>query len=289
MDATLLGRTVVFYGIVLCVGAVFGRLLPSRLGTDEDPDSRSGERLGRLGAGVLLLGLAALFASQLLEFRDPLAPLAGEARILLGTSWGRTWLAAGVGAGVACASFWMASAGRSRAWFIGAASVVPLAAFPALSGHAVASEDLQWIAVTADGLHVLAAGVWMGGLAWVLWRTRALHEPAPRAVTLVRAFSPWARAGALVLVVTGGFAVWLHVADLSALPRSPYGRWLILKLTLVALTMSLGWWNWRCATPRLGGTAADARAARRSMVLEWWVGFALVIAVTAALVNTSPS
>jgi copper transport protein len=103
---------------------------------------------------------------------------------------------------------------------------------------------------------------------------------------LVPRFSGLAMVCVAVLVVTGGFAAWVHVGGVGALVDTAYGRLLLLKMALAALVLATGAVNFKRITPRLGdprGQRAMVRAASLELALA-----CAVFAVTAILIRTSP-
>lgn len=126
-----------------------------------------------------------------------------------------------------------------------------------LNSHAWGSGPL---AAAADWLHLLAAAVWIGGLACLLVILVAPREDrailAPR---LVPRFSGVAAAGLAVMAATGVYAAWLHVPHLDAFTATSYGRYLGVKLLLVVPLVALGAVNRFLIRPRLAGgpTAPD--------------------------------
>lgn len=258
------------------------------------PDGRSewlgaAARIGVLAASALLLALALVLLRQLLEFRDPFVPWRDDLSILLATSWGATWKGAlGVGL-LAAVAFGRAREGGVVAWLLASAAVVVLSAFPALTGHASGGGRVQYT-VPADIAHVLAMGTWMGGLTLVLLLDRGSRRSAADSdgalPELVPRFSPFAMASVAVLVLSGAVGMWAHLDAPTELLTTAYGRWLALKLGVVAAVLLLGAFNVRRLLPRLA-TGAGAAAMRRSAWLE--VSFAgLVLVVTAILVRVSP-
>lgn len=183
---------------------------------------------------------------------------------------------------------------RSRiviGWVIATASVLPLGTYPAFTGHAAGAEELRSLALTADTLHVLAAGGWIGLLALVVyleWRWRRDPDTPVWSLppSLVPAFSPIAMACVVTLLATGTFAAWLHLPSLGALASTSYGRTLVLKLVLVGVVLALGAVNYRVLTPRLGSRAGN-QALRRAATVEVLVA-QVVLFVTAMLVRTPP-
>ena len=215
------------------------------------------------------------------------------------THWGRAWLAQ-----VLLAIVVLLSLGATRrtqrhgvrerrvAWTIAAAAVVVLAFTPALAGHAAATPRLTMLAIALDGVHILAAGGWLGALLILLTiglpevLASGLPERGGVVTDLVNACSPAALAFATLVVLTGLVAAWLHLGNVAALWGSTYGRTLLIKLGALVPVLGTGAYNWRRVRPALGDITAAGRL-RRSAAAELTVG-AVVIAVTAVLVAVQP-
>lgn len=276
------------------------------------------ERLGRLdrrlvGAGQGLVGL--VLASGLLDLwrqaavasglgLSPTLPPATLAALLLQTQYGAVWLVRHGLLLMLASLLLLADDDReARDWWalrlqaagLAAASLVGLAA----AGHAVATERARALALTADGVHLLATGVWFGGLpplAAVLRQARTL--PAPLGTRLAAAaaarFSQVGLAAVLALAVTGGLQSWLQVGSVPALLGTPYGRWLLLKLTLVIALVATAATIRLRLLPRLGHADVEGNAAPgvvhavgRRVLAEAALG-AAVLAVAAVLGLTPP-
>jgi putative copper export protein len=114
-------------------------------------------------------------------------------------------------------------------------------------------------------------------------------EPGSRALgvaALVRAFSPVALGCAGLVVLSGVGTALLHMAELSELWGSAYGRTLLLKVAIVGLVAAAGAYNWKRLTPALGEEAGVGRL-RRSATGEL-AAAAVVLLVTAVLVAVQP-
>lgn len=296
-----LARWFLFTGTVLAVGAAcFRFLVLPRTGSSPEASSfrehalRRSADLGLLGGLLTLPALLGVLVVQVAEFRDPYGPLGPQVELLLtGTPWGRVWIVH-LGVGVAATLFFLAARKpASTGWWISAAgAAAALGVLPAFSGHSFGAERLTPLAVTADAVHVLAAGAWIGSLAVLVPVGLFLPDGTrsrPEVVrSLVRAFSPLALASASVLALTGGFAAWLHGGgDPGVLLESTWGRLLALKLLLVGCVWAFGWYNWRRATPRLDreeGVRSFLHGSARGELLTALA----VLLVTAVLVWTSP-
>jgi copper transport protein len=160
---------------------------------------------------------------------------------------------------------------------------------PGLSGHASVSGPLS---VVADAAHVQAAGVWTGGLAFVvlgLVLTRGNRWDL--AATSVPRFSTLAVVSVAVLIVAGAVNGYLQVRAWRGLWDTEYGILLLVKIGLVLPLLALGAYNNRYAVPRLRERIASHMERRRFMrfasaELVVMVG---VVGVTAALVNAPPA
>jgi copper transport protein len=182
---------------------------------------------------------------------------------------------------------------------------LPLLATWSVAGHP-ATGDLAWLALPVDALHLLAVGTWTGGLVVLV----VALLPRPDIGELRAALSGWSRlavAAVVAMVATGLFASWREVRGLEALGATTYGRLLLLKALLVLVMLYAGS-RGRFLVQRYYGVgrpvvhastatavappappALDARRAlRRSTLVEVAVA-AVVVAVTAFLVDTPPA
>lgn len=240
-----------------------------------------------LAAAIGLLAAASRLPIQVAQLRDETLPLLPQVQALgLRTMWGAVWIyqvAALLAAGVAFAA---ARGGGRGAWRLAALFSVMAAVSPALSGHALGSERLVAVAVIADSMHVLAGGAWLGAMVALLIGLGLAHDQGDAgsalAASMVTAFSRVALIGASITLMTGLFASWLHLGELSALWQSRYGKALILKLMAVMAMAAAGAWNWRKAGPKLRKTG-QVMPMRRAVRLEVAIGAAIILA-TALLV-----
>jgi copper transport protein len=255
---------------------------------------RGAARLGMAAAAALLVAALARLWAQSASLFGPAEALQ-PARI--GTTlalqpWATGWWLQVAAVVLAVAGFALAMRGARGGWALAGMGGVAAAVTPALSGHAVASPGMAWLAIPADALHVLAAGGWLGGLLALVVvglpaARRLERERRGAAVSaLVQGFSPVALGLAAVLVTTGLVAAWLHLGDVTALWNSAYGRTLLLKLGLVAGVVLAGAHNFLRVRPALGDETGTRRL-RWSAAVELLLAL-LVIGVTAVLVAIPP-
>ncbi|HEX4099084.1 MAG TPA: copper resistance protein CopC [Pseudonocardiaceae bacterium] len=190
---------------------------------------------------------------------------------------------------------------RGRACFgaLGVALAVGLACTWAAADHA--AQGLQpALALPMDVVHLLAMGLWLGGLVTLVVVSRpasttnadaqAMPEPA------VYRFSSIATGSIVTLIGTGSYQSWRQLGGWAAFGSTDYGRLLLVKLGVFALLL--------CVALRSCRATQSSRAARewqtvlwhstpltsklrRSVLAEAALG-AVVLAVTAILVNAEP-
>jgi copper transport protein len=124
-----------------------------------------------------------------------------------------------------------------------AAGVWALAA-PGISGHA-GDPGRGTLAIIVDTVHVAAAAVWIGGLLQLLvvtpHATRGLPEPERDAVRadIAGRFSRIAVVAVAALAISGAVRALWELSSVSQLWTTSYGRMLIVKTVLLAITLLL--------------------------------------------------
>jgi len=210
---------------------------------------------------LLLLFLVIACLSLLIQgakLRDGAMPsLEILSRYLSMTQSGKVWLLReGYGVVLALITFWMI---RSKASLKGIRllmlAALPLLASRSLTSHAVAVSADKMLAVAADAIHLIATGLWGGGLlslSWVLYRgTKRLKLLLSWAAEIVRRFSLLAIVSVAVLLVTGLYQSWVQVGTLKTLFSTDYGRVLLVKLALFLGMVGLGALNLLSTKPKL--------------------------------------
>ncbi|MEU3890639.1 copper resistance protein CopC [Streptomyces sp. NPDC029041] len=128
---------------------------------------------------------------------------------------------------------------RPAALAAGTALAAALALTWAAAEHASAGIQVP-LAMTSSVLHLLATGVWLGGLVALLLtlRRRSSGDDAVDDMAdVVPRFSRIAFASVTVLAVTGVYQSWRGLGSLSALTGTSYGRLLLAKLAGVAVLL----------------------------------------------------
>ena len=239
-------------------------------------------------AAVVLLAAAAgrLQLQQDIVAADP-SHLVHLRMLAANTEWGRAWLLQVAAALAFAIAVWIGRRGSTMPWTVAAVAAVVLAFTPGLGGHAAASTQSRGIAIIADGLHVLGAAGWLGGLLCVVLiglpiAALASEVRSQAVASIVNAFSPIALGCAGVVLLTGLVTAWLRLGAIAPLWTTSYGRVLLIKLGLLIGVAGTGAYNWLRIRPTLGTPEATARL-KKSATAELAIGVA-VIAATAVLV-----
>jgi copper transport protein len=127
---------------------------------------------------------------------------------------------------------------RGRLEQLGGLLVAGVAVTFAASGHA-ASEKPRWLATASDSVHILAMGIWIGGLVVLAVALLPRREPS-ELERVLPVFSRVAYACVGTLAVTGTYQAFLGVNSWRALADTDYGRLVLIKIGLFVLLIALG-------------------------------------------------
>ena len=287
----VVGRWLVLVGaLTLTGGALFGPVVVRRFRSEtallaafDDPRVRRRQARMWLAAGAALavgqMLWAVAQAESVADLPLPEALPGGVAGLVLLSSAFGLWWWARMLFGLSLAG--VLASRRGSDWLpVGLSGLLLLAI--SLGGHAAAARALPVLATLIDVVHLGAAGLWLGGLAQVGILLPAMVSAAPesRRGTLLRGLVPRVSNVALgsvaILIGTGLFGAWEQVASLAALAGTPYGQSLLLKLSVLAVLLSVGSINLLVVRPR---SAALGRAFRRLVLGEVVVGGGLLLTV----------
>ena len=271
------GRWAWYWGLTLLVGAaatgllVFGGRLPGR--------------------PVLLLGLALAAAAGGLVAMT--AAARADAGVSLASVLGSTtggwllWRAAMLAAAGAAVGWLLARPGaRGPLLAVGAAAGAGMLVH-ALAGHAAGPSSLRALNLLAQWAHLLAVGVWIGGLAWLLaglWR----HAGAGSTREVVVRFSKLAGISLAAVVATGVARTVDELGGWGRLLDSGFGRALDLKLVLFAGLVGLGALNRYRLVPLFQGDPRRRAVGRLRRSVGGELGLAAAVLAAAALLSQLP-
>lgn len=171
--------------------------------------------------------------------------------------------------------------GRATAIIVLVLAAIP-AALPALTGHSGLGGG-HTSATISLAFHLLALGVWVGGL---IATCRYLLTNPPDAAMAVRRFSTLALVAVIVLAESGLLNASLRMDGFSSLITSPYGSLVLAKAVVLAALVVLGWRQRRLAVP-LSGEASGQELVLRLAAFEILL-MGVAIGLSTALSRTAP-
>lgn len=157
----------------------------------------------------------------------------------------------------------------------------------AFTGHAAVGAGWQGTAHRiADAVHLLSAGIWLGGLVALLMILRSdAHDVM---LVALHRFSVVAAPAVFLVLVAGALNAVFIVPDWNVFLASRYGILLLSKMTLAATMVALALLNRLVLMPRLAtGDAVSARRMRLSVIGEIVLG-AAVLTIVGVLGLTPP-
>jgi copper transport protein len=270
--AAIVGRWLLYLGLVLLLGASF-----------------FGAVIARVPLPVVRRLLPGAWAMAAVGTAMVVADQVGGAGVdigqVFGTSFGPAIVERVVPLVVAGLS--IALGARTPARYGWVLAVVALAAAGALfadvlSSHAAAGRSPA-LDIAVQLLHVLAVGLWMGGLLGLLLILRR-RDPDEATARAARRFSWVATLGIATVAGTGILRAISEVGTIDALFSSDFGRLLIAKTALLGVLAILGAVNHFRNVPAAGRVLTGLK---RAGSVEILVGGTVVL-LAAALVNVAP-
>lgn len=152
-----------------------------------------------------------------------------------------------------------------------------------LSGHQATEPNSTWLSETADWLHLVAASIWVGGVATLAFLVWPL-APGLRRTTFL-GFARLAAVLVAAMVLAGAYLALVRLPELSDLWETQYGRFLLLKAAIVGIALTWGAAHHFLVRPRL--EAGDEPDVGPSLVGEAVVAFAVLL-TAAILTNLAP-
>lgn len=152
--------------------------------------------------------------------------------------------------------------------------------------HALAMAPGPSLLLVSDGLHLLCAGAWLGGLLPLLLVIRA--APPQAGATAARYFSPLGKLCLYGLVVSAGYQGWSLLGGVAGVLGTAYGWMAMVKASLFAVLFGFAWVNRYWLAPALlcGNADMAKRTLVRSIALQ--TGFGIAIVIAAGLLSSLP-
>jgi cytochrome c oxidase assembly factor CtaG/putative copper export protein len=251
--ADLLGLGTV--GLLLAAGL----LLPSPAGALADVPARAALWAGRAATAWLV----AVAVEAVFTVSDILGAPPGQVleptilRSFVGqTSQGRVLLAQAaltvIVAGLARSA--RTTRGATFALVVALVTLAP----PTLTGHSAAAGSHE-LAVASLLVHVLAAGLWVGGLAGLAWAALAGSEGLRYAVPRFSTMAAWCF---VAIGVSGVVNAGVRLGSVTPLVTSRYGALVLAKVCALVVLGGFGWWH-RQHTVAAQATRGSTGAGRR--------------------------
>jgi copper resistance protein D len=161
-------------------------------------------------------------------------------------------------------------------------------------GHAAMDDGAARIAHQLNQtVHLLAAGLWLGGLvplAWVLRQARRQPGDFEFSVTrdALRNFSHMGYAAVTLIALTGAINTSLLVGSPGAMLGTPYGRLLAFKILLFVAMVVVALVNRLRLSSRISHDSGALRALGRAIAIEQSLGLA-VLAIVSVLGTWPPA
>jgi putative copper resistance protein D len=272
----------------VCFVLLVLRASAARPGLDAPALPRS---LGLIGAAAAILALGQALALGIELFvllHDAAWPL-GAALDTLYVQVSALRVAVGVALAVCAFALRRGSAAQGRRpglqWAMVALAAVLVGAAPWTS-HAAARLESRGVLLVLDGIHQLAAALWVGGLVHLIAAAVGRRE-RPWPVALLRRFSSLAM-GSVAALVAGGVGLTLYYApEPTALYGTAYGLMVMTKAAILGGLLVLGAFNAR-AIRGMGDGAAGADQATLRRFVEVEVGLGLTVMFAAASLTSLP-
>ncbi len=263
--------------------AAFGSLFYARLLRPDGLLPETNARLRRLGFICLAWALAGALlwlVAQTVDFAGSFTQ--GDFWATLAqTSFGHLLLARLAALGLAALAL--------RLRYDAAAAALAGLALLLQAGHShAAAMGGSPILLVSAGLHLLAAGIWLGGLPG-LWLALS-DSGAGTGFAAARRFSPAAMGCVAVLLLTAAWQFSVLIMGLPGLFGTAYGWTAAVKMLLLAALLLLATRNKFRLTPALEGAyaATPTRDLRRAITIETTIGLAAV-AAAAVLTELQPA
>lgn len=292
----IVARAIHFAATAITAGSlIFGAVVARPAVASRETNARSFRRQTLV---VAWIGLAIAAASGVIWFLLQAAAMSGyplgEAMesgtlttVLDQTQFGhvseiRIALAMMLAACLACDRFALAN-------WLGLAAATGLTAAIAWTGHAGSTfGETGNLHLIADGLHLLAAAAWIGGLVslvllLVTTQRNQMAAWAPLVHAATRRFSILGIIGVATLLATGIVNAWILVGSFHALAVTEYGRLLMLKIVAFALMLAFAAFNRLWLTPRLtsSGNEPPRPDALRQLIRNSTIEIALGLTIFA--------
>lgn len=189
---------------------------------------------------------------------------------------------------VAIATRWTLTT-RGAGWLLALAlaALIP----PLLTGHSAGASG-HGLAVASITVHVLAASLWVGGVAALAWAATAGSTGLGWAVPRFSVLALWCLAA---VALSGAANAWLRLASPGQLITTAYGGLVLAKIAALVVLAGFGWRHRRRTVEKLRGhrdvAVTDRVAAAKTFLALAGVELAIMgatVALAVGLARTPP-
>jgi len=152
--------------------------------------------------------------------------------------------------------------------------------------HAASRLDARWPLLAADALHMLGAGVWIGGLPYFLMALNGCRADGDLHL-IGRRYSRMSMVSVAAIVFGGTVMAVAYLGSFEAIYGTAYGVMTSAKVAMLVMLLALGAGNFR-AVERLRRRDPDAPLLRMRRFVEVELGIGLTVLLTAGSLTSLP-
>jgi copper resistance protein D len=208
-------------------------------------------------------------------------------RFASSTQFGQIWLAR-IAVALLTLGIFLAAGGRAALLLFIAFGMLQFSL--AFAGHGAAT-DAPALSIIAHGIHVAAASLWLGGLAYLAFFVCRSASDGNHIASAMRKFSELALNSMILVVMSGIIIATLQIRSWPALFGTTYGERLLLKLLiLLGVFVIAGHLRWRVLNS-IGARLTNKKARSRialTLGIEILLGLS-ILWLAASLAVTPPA
>lgn len=152
--------------------------------------------------------------------------------------------------------------------------------------HAASRLDVRWPLMLADALHMLGAGVWIGGLPYFLMALNGCKATNDERL-IGRRYSLMSMSSVAAIVIGGTVMAIAYLGSFAAVYGTAYGVMTSAKVAMLLMLLALGAGNF-LAVERLRRRDPDAPLLRLKRFVEVELGLGLTVLMTAGSLTSLP-
>ena len=298
----IVGQTIIVGAAVAAI-AVWESHRGSRHGRTESSSSPAMEQehhkrfMQLTGAGLLLV-----LVSDMMVIALQMSRLESGLVETVQTQFGMIWLAR-MAITMALFGAWFAAnkAGRSRPKTMHAAMLAAALALmltSSMSGHGAATETVE--AVLLDYIHNIVAGVWIGGILYIVFGLLPVLSRFPDvkerlSLAAIPRFSAIFIVSVGIVIVTGPTLLWTLESDVGLITESVFGKLIILKVAIASVMVGMGGLVQYTIQKRAEADIASSKKPqvhgrlRKTLRVDAALGIALLVVVAILTNGTLPA